>query len=243
LISVEELMAYVDGELDPSARSRVEAAVAADPALEARVREQQVLSQRLSAHFDPVLTEPLPVALRALPGGAAGRSAPPSRVRRRWHWQEWSAIAATLVIGVLLGPYVMRSSQPLPFISAGGRVVAIGGLERALMAQTSGATEATGSGGTAIGLSFRTNTGEYCRTFAMNPGPAGLACREWGEWVVEVLARNPRARQGSAEAYRQAGTAFPAVIREAVEARISGEPLTGAEEVAQAARGWRTDRP
>jgi hypothetical protein len=243
VISDEELMAYVDGELDPSARSRVEAAVAADSALQARVSEQQALRQRLSAHFDSVLAEPLPAALHALPGGAASRSAPPSRVRRRWHWQEWSAIAATLVIGVLLGPYVMRSSQPLPFVSAGGRVVAIGGLERALMAQTSGATEATGSGGTAIGLSFRTNTGEYCRTFAMNPGPAGLACREWGEWVVEVLARNPRARQGSAEAYRQAGTAFPAAIREAVEARISGEPLSASEEAAQAARGWRTDRP
>jgi hypothetical protein len=76
----------------------------------------------------------------------------------------------------------------------------------------------------------------------MNPGPAGLACREWGEWVVEVLARNPRARQGGAETYRQAGTAFPPAIRVAVEARIDGEPLSPEEEAAVAARGWRGEK-
>ena len=175
--------------------------------------------------------------------GPQGSPAPEAATRRHWRWQEWSAVAATLVVGVLIGPYVMRASQPLPFMSAGGRVVATGALERALMAQPSGATSPQ-DGRTAVGLSFRTNTGEYCRTFAMNPGPAGLACREWGEWVVEVLARNPRARQGNgADAYRQTGTAFPEVIREAVEARMAGGPLSAEEEAAQAARGWRTDKP
>jgi len=236
-IADEELMAYVDGELDAVASARVESAIAADPALAERVAAQQALKARLRAHFDPVLEEPLPANLRAMPSVVPRVSARP---RRQWRWQEWSAMAATLVLGLLLGPYVMRASQPLPFISANGRVVAIRDLETALMHQPSGAQQA---GRTAIGLSFREPDGSYCRTFAMNPGPAGLACREWGEWVVEVLARNPRARQSSStEAYVQAGTTFPDAIRRAVEARIDGEPLTADEEAAATSRSWRANR-
>jgi hypothetical protein len=240
MISDEELMAYLDGELGAADQARVAAAIGADPALAARVDEQQRLHARLRAHFDPVLSEPLPASLlRELPG--VRPAARPQAARRPWHWQEWSAIAATLVIGVLLGPLVMRSSQSLPFVSANGRVVAIGELEDALMQQPSGSRPGDG---TAIGMSFRTVGGGYCRTFAMRRGPAGLACREWGEWVVEVLARNPRARQDAGgETYRQAGTAFPPAVRTAVETRIDGEPLSAAEEAALATRGWRSESP
>lgn len=238
-IAEEELMAYVDGELDAAARARVEAAAGADPSLAAKLAAQQALKARLQAHFDPVLDEPLPASLRA-----AARATPRAsmRPRRQWRWQEWSAMAATLVLGVLLGPYVMRASQPLPFISANGRVVAIGDLETALMHQPSGTQPANGH--TAIGLSFRSSNGSYCRTFAMNPGPAGLACRQWGEWVVEVLARNPRPRQGTAaDAYVQAGTTFPDAVRRAVEARMEGEPLSAEEEAAATSHAWRPVRP
>lgn len=239
-IEDEELMAYVDGELDAAGRARVEGALAADSALAARLRQQQSLKSRLAAHFDPVLEEPVPQAL--LEASAPKRAARQPRTRRDWRWQEWSAMAATLVLGVLLGPFVMRSSQPLPFVSANGRVVAIRDLENALYRQSSGAAAADG-GRIAIGLSFRASNGSYCRTFAINPGPAGLACREWGEWVVEVLARNPRARQGAGgETYKLAGTTFPEVIRQAVETRIDGEALTADEEAALAARNWRANR-
>jgi len=152
-------------------------------------------------------------------------------------------VAAALVIGVLLAPFVVRSSQPLPFISANGRVVAIKDLEEALYRQPAGALGADAKG-IAIGSSFRASNGAYCRTFAMNPGPAGLACREWGEWVLEMLARNPRARQvAGQETYRQAGVTFPEVIRQGVESRIVGAPLTAEEEATQMARGWRANKP
>ena len=162
--------------------------------------------------------------------------------RPRWTWREGSAVAAALVVGVLVGPYVLRASQPLPFVSEGGRVVAIGSLDAALNTLATGAT-ATDAYGTTVGSSFRTVTGQYCRAFATSRGPAGLACRERGDWVVEVLARNPRPRDGSAPAgYRLAGTPFPEVIRQAIASRIIGAPLTGNEE-AQAARvKWRAER-
>ena len=162
--------------------------------------------------------------------------------RPRWTWREGSAVAAALVVGVLVGPYVLRASQPLPFVSEGGRVVAIGSLDAALNTLATGAT-ATDAYGTTVGSSFRTVTGQYCRAFATNRGPAGLACRERGDWVVEVLARNPRPRDGSAPAgYRLAGTPFPEVIRQAIASRIIGAPLS-ADEEAQAARvKWRAER-
>ena len=151
-------------------------------------------------------------------------------------------MAAALVLGVLLGPIVLRQSQSLPLMSANGRVIAIKEIETALMRQPSGAEHATD--GLAIGMSFRTRNGLLCRTFAMTLGPAGLACREWGEWVIEVLARNPRARKGATgEPYLQGGTHFPDVIRMAVEQRMDGAPLTAAEEAEATERAWRASRP
>jgi hypothetical protein len=159
--------------------------------------------------------------------------------RRSWTWRETSATAAALVVGVLLGPYVMRASQPLPFVSDGGRVITIGELDDALLKLRSGEGPSD-PGGSTIGLSFRTDDGQFCRSFALNPGPAGLACRERGDWVVEVLARNPRPRDGSAPAgYRQAGIPFPTAIRDAVQARLDGDLLTPADEEIAIAQGWK----
>lgn len=157
---------------------------------------------------------------------------------RGWGWQEWAAIAATLVIGVLVGPWVLRASQPLPLMSAGGRIVAIGSLEQALRYQQTGA-QPRDAARTVIGMTFRDAEGQYCRTFVMEPGPAGLACREWGEWVIEVLARNPRVRHDDLGAFKQAGRSFPPMIRDAIDARISGPPLTREDEKAAMARNWR----
>jgi hypothetical protein len=162
--------------------------------------------------------------------------------RPGWSWRESSVVAAALVVGVLLGPYVLKASQPLPFVSEGGRVVATGTLEATLSTQPSGAASHDAAG-TTIGLSFRTANGQYCRTFATARGPAGLACRERGDWVVEVLARNPRPRNGSAPGgYRQGGTPFPDAIRHAIEARKAGDALTPAEEAHGTENKWRAER-
>ena len=42
----------------------------------------------------------------------------------------WKLVgAAAFVLGVMIGPSVLRSSQPLPLVSEGGRVVATGALD------------------------------------------------------------------------------------------------------------------
>lgn len=183
---------------------------------------------------------PTPDADNADPANAAPVAAPVARLRW-WGWQAWSAVAAALVVGILLGPYVLRASQPLPLLSSHGRVIAIGTLERALLRDYSGAAESDGA--TSIGLSFRSRNGRWCRTFAVNPGPAGLACREWGEWVVELLVRNPRARQAGEGVFHQGGTPYPAAVHAAVQANIDGEPLTRDAEAALIGRAWRGGKP
>ncbi|MEN9706185.1 MAG: hypothetical protein RLZZ393_2064 [Pseudomonadota bacterium] len=160
----------------------------------------------------------------------------------RWSWREASVGAAAFVLGVMIGPSVLRSSQPLPLVSEGGRVVATGALDAALSSLPTGGKSQDPSG-TSIGMSFRTAMGQYCRSFAMTRGPAGIACHERTEWVVEVLARNPRPRDGSApDGYRLAGTPFPEAIRLAISLRKAGEALTLAEESHAMKFHWRSER-
>lgn len=65
-IGEHELQAYVDGELAPADIARVEAAIAADPALAAQVEREHRLRARLRVAFDPVLDEPMPARFAAL---------------------------------------------------------------------------------------------------------------------------------------------------------------------------------
>ena len=67
--------AYVDGELDTAARARFEADMARDPSLADAVAAQRRLRARLAAAYDPVLSEPVPPALRMAAEAANDRPA------------------------------------------------------------------------------------------------------------------------------------------------------------------------
>jgi len=60
-VADHELHAYVDGELDEQRRVEVEAWMAAHPSAAERVRDYQMLRDRLHERFDPLLTEPVEV--------------------------------------------------------------------------------------------------------------------------------------------------------------------------------------
>lgn len=66
-----ELLALVDGRLDPERARAVEARAAADPALAARLRAYRAQDAALHAAFDPVLAEPVPPRLRVRPRAPA----------------------------------------------------------------------------------------------------------------------------------------------------------------------------
>jgi hypothetical protein len=242
--SDETLMAYADGELDAATRAAVEAAASADPQLAQRIAQHQVLRARLRATFEPVLAEPVPQRLLAAARGApaAARAdnviAFPARQRPRWSWPQWGAMAASLIVGLLLGPLLLRPSAPqAPLATSGGRVLAGGVLARALSQQLASTQPSLAP--VAIGVSFRARSGAYCRTFVLRESQplAGLACREGPSWQVVALAQSaaPGAAGGG---YRQAGSALPPAVASTLDELIAGEPLDAAAEAAARAHGW-----
>lgn len=242
--SVDEAMvfAYVDGELDAAQSARVEAAVAQDPKLAATLVEQQQLRAQLRNQFGGVLDEPVPERLLrsvAAPVSAgivelhSARKARAVRTPSRWSWREWGAVAATLMIGLLVGSNLPSGKGNASLVASGDGLMAAGPLAAALTSQSAGPAGQDAN----IGFSIQTADGEFCRSFSLQSGSAGLACRRGERWMVDVLeGGQPGSAAGS---FRQAGSSIPAALRAAIEARMTGEPLTEAQEQAQIARQWK----
>ncbi|HET9331810.1 MAG TPA: hypothetical protein VFO23_14895 [Steroidobacteraceae bacterium] len=238
----DTVMAYVDDELEPRARTALETAMADDPQLARRVEAQRALRARLQRACAPLLEDPVPERLlsaaRGVPEPGAVRPTPLPRARQpvgRWSWPQWTAIAASRVVGLLVGPLLLRSSAG-PVTARDGRLLAAGALARALSQQL--ASTQPSDTAVRIGLTFRSREGAYCRSFLLRaPGPlGGVACREPDAWRVQMLtaAAPDNARGG----YRPAATAMPAAVTEAVDALIVGEPLDAAAEAAARSRAW-----
>jgi hypothetical protein len=234
--SPETLMAYADGELDAETRRAVEAEIAVDPQVAQEIERHRAMRADVSGAFAGVLDEPVPDRLLRAAKKTATKAG--QQPRRQWSWPEWTSIAASLLIGVLAGRAMLPQSDGQGgLITAGldGRVIASGALAQALSEQLSS------QDGTDIdiGLSFRTKSGEYCRTFgarAVNP-VVGFACRDAEVWRVDMLSTAPRTESGGA--YRKASTQLPAPVVQAIAERMRGEALDADEEAVARQRRWR----
>lgn len=239
--SDETLMAYADGELDPKTRHAIEQAMQRDPAVAERVRRHQSLRADVFAAFAPVISEPVPRRLQpprqpatVIDLGAARAARTASPAKRRWSWPEWGALAATLVVGVLAGVVGVSGVQGQSPLVAGtdGQLVAQGALADALSRQLASTPVA---GAVTIGVSFVAKDGGYCRSFAVG-ATAGLACEDKGQWKIPVTAQAAMDNQG---AYRQAASAMPAAVLEAIDQKIAGQPLDAQAEQAAQKKGWK----
>lgn len=234
-VTREEIAAFADGELTGAERARVEAAIAADPALGAQVEAHRALKTRLAAHFAPIAAEPVPERLSALlhvPGGggaevidftaaAARRRAGAAPPRRQWLRWAAPAFAASLALGIL----VLRPGAP-------PEGYADGALADTLYTRL--AANRPQDGTARILLSFANAKGELCRGFA-GAAQSGIACRDETGWRLErVLGGvNPQGTD-----FRQAGSA-EAELMAAMQDMAAGAPLDAAAEEAARARGWR----
>lgn len=236
-------MAYADGELDPATRAAVEAAMASDPQLALRVERHRALRGRIRSAFDTVLDEPVPArlleAVRAAPGAPGESKVVPLHRHplRRGSWPQWTAIAASLIVGLVAGRLAsLRPGNAAPIATRDGRMLASGVLASALSEQLASRQSAVDP--VRIGVSFRAKTGEYCRTFSLRrpAALAGLACRSGKDWRIGVLVGAPPRGAGT---YRQAASAMPPALIAAVDAEISGQPLDAPAEAAARSRHWQ----
>jgi len=250
-VSIDDdmLMAFADGELDGVEAARVEQAVAADPALAARVEAHRALRERVAGHYAPVADGPVPDRFAALLAGGGKDNVVDLTQRRaalsmiaandeepahsgRWPiWGNVAAIAATLVIGLAIGQSIPGMGGGDPVGVRDGAMVARGELASALDSRLASAQVSDTA--TRIGLTFRAKDGGLCRSFE-GPAIAGVACRSGADWTLEqtVAAR----RQNST--YRQASSIDPRVMSGIVE-MIDGEALDAAAEKAAMEKGWR----
>jgi hypothetical protein len=156
---------------------------------------------------------------------------------RAWGWPQWGAMAASLVVGAIIGHVALQSPELGSIASRGGHLVAQGGLADALSNQLA-STQRTNAP-VQIGTSFKSKDGAYCRTFVLHEGDpvGGLACRAGDAWNVHTLAR-AETTPGSDGGYRPAGSDMPAAVRDAVEAQIVGDPLDSDGEAQAKNSGW-----
>jgi anti-sigma factor RsiW len=96
-VSEIDLHAFIDGELPPERAAAVEAAVARDPVLAARVRAFQADKLALIAAYGPLADAPVPASLLQAARGAARPAA-----TKRWSRPLALAGAAALAASLLL---------------------------------------------------------------------------------------------------------------------------------------------
>ncbi len=150
--------------------------------------------------------------------------------RGRFGIPQWAAMAATLVLGVLIGDMVGDGSGA-PVQNRDGLLVAAASLDRELDEQLAsvGARD-----GIRVGLTFRDRQGSVCRSF--NDGAAsGLACRDRGDWRIRGLFQGA---EGQSADYRMAAGEDPRLAA-LIDETIAGEPFDASAEKAALERGWR----
>ncbi|HYD25720.1 MAG TPA: anti-sigma factor [Croceibacterium sp.] len=225
-VTREELAAFADGELDADRERQVAAAVAANPALAEQIRAHRALKARLGAHFAPILQAPVPerltAALRSEPQvvsfAAARARKDRARVLPRWSWVAGPALVASLVLAVVM--------------PRGGADYAERPLSTALDRQLAGSQDAAGP--MRILLSFRDDSGAYCRAFA-GEAHSGIACRDDAGWRLVFEGAGVPVQRGD---YRMAGNPAAEVLERA-QALAAGPALDAAQEQAARERGWR----
>ena len=192
--------------------------------------------RRMAAAFDAVLDEPVPDRLKAL----LAEPAPAPQVvdlgavraqrRAMSSWAAWGGMAATLVLGTLIG------TRLAPSADGGGsaQLVATGAVAQALDRQLASAPEAGAA--VAVQLSFKARDGRYCRSFS-TAAVAGLACRDaGGAWALQQVAS---VASGPGGGMRQAASSLPPAVLNAVDGLIAGEALGPEQERAARDAGWR----
>ena len=194
-----------------------------------------MLDEPIPDRLSALLAGPTPApTVTSLDAARAARNASQPASRARLSWTQWGGMAASVVLGVMVGMNLPRgSADGLPVAMQDGRLVAGPVVAQALNTQL--ASDPVADAVVAVQISFIDNDGNVCRTFS-NGAMAGVACRQGDTWAVQTVVAAERQASG---AMRQAASALPRALLDAVDARIDGAPLDADGEKQARARSWR----
>jgi hypothetical protein len=195
------------------------------------------LARQVSAAYEDELREPVPQRLSSLltaPKVVDLARRREERAPKRFAaltWMQLGGVAAGVLVGIALGWQFAKPAPPGDALVAerSGELVAGATLARALDKQL-----AADAGEVAVQLTFVDHEGRYCRTFTAAQ-LAGLACRDGSRWSVVAAARGGKPAQPE---MRQAASALPRPVLDAVDARIAGAALDAAKERQARDGGW-----
>jgi anti-sigma factor RsiW len=201
-ITDEDLMAYADGEANAATEQRIDAALAEDDTLAARLAAFLDSREAVHAAFAPKLQEPVPEALLAAVQAMAAKAAEPAPAQGNVvsldaHRQARrsmivpGAMAAAIVLG--LGFVVGQAWGP----TGGNGTSAVAALadpsiQTALSTVPTGDEEIIGQEATFRAIaSFRDVDGAFCREFE-HARPEGdtyvsVACDTGEDWAIKLV--------------------------------------------------------
>jgi hypothetical protein len=226
----ELLSQYLDRELSAADASQLEQRLAAEPGLQACLRELQALQSRLQDTYNDAAAGPVPAEITSLLQDSPVRivSLPHRRVAN-WGF----ALAASLVVAVAAIQLVQYSKQP--------------GADNALSIALDN-SPSRGSGWETLSdgrnirpvLSFQSTSGAWCREYLLSDGDAdwrGVACRDGDTWATAVLANVELASPTAA--YRPAGADDADAIAAFIDQNAADIPLDARQEAELIARRWQ----
>jgi anti-sigma factor RsiW len=208
--TMEQLNAYLDGELEQDARLAFEQRLAREPSLLALLRRMEALGAELSVGLGtPLLPPPSDNLLAAVRGFAAaqtietpaqpatvvafpGRQKPVQTAGNGWRIPIAAAIAlfagagAVLLLQTPSGPTVQLAAVAV----RDGLVVETSTLHSVLERTESGAVIAIADETVRPILTFAAKDGRYCRefeAFGAKGSVVGVACKEDRGWKMEVM--------------------------------------------------------
>jgi negative regulator of sigma E activity len=239
----EKLSGFVDRELDGKTQADLEALIAQDDQIKARLSRIQTNDDLVRKAFDAPVTEAVPDRfVAAIDAGLAKHSnaaevnaRPPqaSNDNNKAWWQIGGAVAASLAVGLFFGAQLAPGGADATMSVA---------LNDALNATPSAQTASLKSGERLTPqLTFARAGGGYCRQFdisAANGVRSGVACNREGRWTMEALM--PSSAGASAEeGYVTAEGPTNMALENLVNRLRTGDPLDKPAEDAVIARGWK----
>lgn len=233
----EAVVLFVDGGMTGDELAAFEARLATDASLAERVTAHRWMVRQIVAAYGSPPDEVVDGSLLNRLGLNEGNVFPFAAIRnfkasRAVSWSIGaSALAASLVIGVMLGQSIPKQPNGV-VLGSSGELVASGDLSERLSNQLTGE-----QGPVQIGVSFRAENG-VCRTFHVQQGASGLGCREGERWIVQIMVTDNPNPNGPTEYSLAGGDIAPTVMAE-VDRRIKGEPLSAEQEEQLRTNAWK----